>query len=61
MEILDLTTFENAINSLISILKRYENEGDIDFRDSVIQRFEYTYSMSLKMMKRYLMQNDLSE
>ncbi len=61
METLDLTTFENAVNSLKSIIVRYEKENDIDLRDSVIQRFEYTYSISLKMIKRYLKQNELSE
>ena len=61
METLNLTFFENAINSLESIISRYEKENDIDIRDSVIQRFEYTYSMSLKMISRFLKQNDISE
>lgn len=61
METLNLTSFENAINSLESIILRYEKENDIDIRDSVIQRFEYTYSMSLKMISRFLKQNDISE
>ncbi|MBP3847499.1 nucleotidyltransferase substrate binding protein [bacterium] len=61
METLDLTSFENAINSLNSIVVRFEREKDIDLRDAVIQRFEYTYSMSLKMIKRFLKQNDISE
>ena len=61
METLDLSSFEKAINSLGSIIKRYANEGDVDLRDAVIQRFEYTYSMSLKMIKRFLKQNDISE
>ncbi len=61
METLDLSSFEKAINSLGSIIKRYANEGDVDLRDAIIQRFEYTYSMSLKMIKRFLKQNDISE
>lgn len=61
METLDLTSFENAINSLNSIVVRFEKEKDIDLRDAVIQRFEYTYSMSLKMIKRFLKLNDISE
>lgn len=61
METLDLTSFENAVNSLRSILNRFQKENDIDLRDSVIQRFEYTFSMSIKMIKRFLKQTELSE
>ena len=61
MENIDLTSFENAINSLTSILIRYEKENDIDLRDAVIQRFEYTYSLSLKMLKRYYKQSELTD
>ena len=53
MEKLDVTSFKNALNSLKSIIKRYENEQDADIRDAVIQRFEYTYSFCLKMIVRY--------
>ena len=52
---LDLTSFEKAINSLILILQRYQNDNyDIDIRDAVIQRFEYTYSLAIKVMIRFL-------
>ena len=52
---LDLTSFEKAINSLIHILQRYQNDNyDIDIRDAVIQRFEYTYSLAIKVMIRFL-------
>ena len=61
MEILDLTSFEKGVKSLESIIIRFETENDIDLRDSVIQRFEYTFSMSLKMIKRFLKQTELSE
>ena len=55
MDKLDLTSFENAINSLNSIITRYHNDNfDIDIRDAVIQRFEYTYSLAIKMMTRYI-------
>jgi len=54
MEIIDLTSLENAINSLKSILIRYKKESDTDIRDAVIQRFEYTYSLSIKVMSRFL-------
>ena len=61
LQIFDLTSFENVIDSLKSILIRYETENDIDLRDAVIQRFEYTYAMSLKMIKRYFMDSAFAE
>ncbi len=60
MEMLDLTSFEKSINSLNSIIIRFETEGDIDLRDAVIQRFGYTYSLSLKMLKRFFKQTALT-
>lgn len=55
MNKLDLTSFENAINSFHSIIRRYHNDNfDVDIRDAVIQRFEYTYSLAIKMMIRYI-------
>ncbi len=55
MENLDTTSFEKAINSLNSIINRYKRDNfDVDIRDAVIQRFEYTYSLAVKMMTRYI-------
>ena len=54
MKMLDTTSFENAITSLISILARYAREHDNDIRDAVIQRFEYTYSLAIKMITRFI-------
>lgn len=55
MKNLDITSFENVLSSLNSILIRYEKDNhDIDIRDAVIQRFEYTYSLALKMLNRFL-------
>ncbi len=55
MDNLDTTSFEKAINSLNSIINRYQKDNfDIDIRDAVIQRFEYTYSLAVKMMTRYI-------
>lgn len=52
---IDLTPLEKAHNSLKEILIRYEKENlDLAIRDAVIQRFEYTYSLVLKMVRRYL-------
>ena len=55
MEKLDITSFENALNSLIDILVIYDkNPDDIIVRDATIQRFEYTYSLALKMLSRFI-------
>ena len=54
MEILDTTSFEKALNSLKALYERYIKERDVDLKDGVIQRFEYTYSFCLKMMTRYI-------
>lgn len=55
METLDISSFEKALKSLDSILNRYERDGyDIDIRDAVIQRFEYTYSLAIKMITRFI-------
>ena len=55
MEIIDLTSFEKALASLFEVIKIYNsNKTNLITRDSMIQRFEYTYSISLKMIKRYL-------
>ncbi len=52
---LDLTIFENAIVSFDEILNRYDKEfHDNAIRDAVIQRFEYTYSLAIKTLMRYL-------
>lgn len=54
MEIIDLSSFKKAIKSLDEVILKYnENKNDLIVRDSMIQRFEYTYSLALKMLKRY--------
>ena len=54
METIDLTSFENAIVSLDEIIDIWNADNtNIIVRDSMIQRFEYTYSLALKMIKRY--------
>ena len=53
---LDLTAFENAVNSLIEVIDLWSNDNKSDIlRDSIIQRFEYTYSLALKMIRRYFL------
>ena len=52
---LDLTPFNNALKKLIEGLERYElDTSDDQVRDGLIQRFEFTYELAHKMMRRYL-------
>ncbi len=52
---IDLTPFKKALKTLDEIIIRYDKENDDDaIRDAVIQRFEYTYSLSIKMLIRFL-------
>jgi len=58
---LDLTSFEKGINSLDEALTSYNQsafpEGSKDrnlLRDAVIQRFEYTFELARKFLKRYM-------
>jgi len=64
---LDLSSFEKALESLRIALKIYGSLDDLTgatgqrgrvereiMRDGVIQRFEYTFELSWKMLKRYL-------
>jgi len=58
---LDLTGFKNAISSLEESLKAYNKtelpDGSVEketMRDGIIQRFEYTFELSWKILKRFL-------
>ena len=55
---LELTSLRKSIDSLVESLKWYHaNTSDVPveiLRDSVIQRFEYTYELAWKTMKRWL-------
>ncbi len=52
---LDLTSFSKAVERLSEGLIRYRQEvTDTQIRDGLIQRFEFTYEISHKMLKRYL-------
>lgn len=54
-QILDLSSFEKALDSLYEVIDVYNaDKTNLITRDSMIQRFEYTYSLALKMIKRYL-------
>ena len=54
-EKLDLSPLERAINRLDEGWTRYQQDvGDAQIRDGLIQRFEFTYEISHKMLKRHL-------
>ncbi|SMM97905.1 nucleotidyltransferase [uncultured Candidatus Thioglobus sp.] len=54
-EKLDLTNFKKAITTLKIALDEYNKDETNEFvRDSCIQRFEYCYDYSKKILKRYL-------
>ena len=52
---LDTTSLGNAVQRLREGLARCEGEpADEQIRDGLIQRFEFTYELSHKMLRRYL-------
>jgi nucleotidyltransferase substrate binding protein (TIGR01987 family) len=54
---LDFSSFEKALTSLQRVLERSASApADDDLRDACIQRFEYTYELAFKMLKRQLEQ-----
>ena len=56
---LDLSSFNKAITSFKLAIDEYNKDiSNLFVRDSVIQRFEYTYSLAIKMIKRYLEVNE---
>ena len=51
---LNLSPLEKALTSLYAALEEYKKQHNDFIRDSCIQRFEYTYELSWKMLKRHL-------
>ncbi len=52
---LNLTSLQKAVTSFHRALAEFEKDTDNEFvRDSCIQRFEYCYDLSTKMIKRHL-------
>jgi nucleotidyltransferase substrate binding protein (TIGR01987 family) len=52
---LNLTSLDRAIDRLSEGWQRYQRDtSDTQIRDGLIQRFEFTYEISHKMLKRYL-------
>ena len=55
--IFNITALENAENRLQEMLARYNKEHEDEaVRDSVIQRFEFTYSIALKTLRKYFIE-----
>lgn len=55
---LELESLEKAINSLSKALNEYKNNPNEYVKDACIQRFEFTYDISQKMIKRYLVNTE---
>ena len=54
---MDLTSLKKALTSLQKAIERYVREPEDDeVRDSVIQRFEYSYELCWKMLSKELQQ-----
>ena len=52
---LDFTPLSKALRRLTEGLARYQSDTeDTQIRDGLIQRFEFTYEISHKMLRRYL-------
>lgn len=52
---LDITPLVNAVARLQEGLARHQREpADEQVRDGLVQRFEYTYELSHRMLRRYL-------
>lgn len=52
---LDLAPFAKAVDRLLEGLDRCRREpGDLQVRDGLIQRFEFTYELAHKTLKRHL-------
>lgn len=57
MENLDFTALENSLQRLGEVVEIYkENPQDTIVRDSLIQRFEFTYSITLKTLRKYFIE-----
>ena len=58
---LDITSVVNAIDRLREGLVRHQSEpADDQLRDGLIQRFEFTYELSHRMLRRFIRQTAAS-
>lgn len=52
---LEISSLNLAVQRLAEGLIRYElDREDIQIRDGLVQRFEFTYELSCKLLRRYL-------
>lgn len=51
---LELSSFENALTSLDEALAEFDRTQNQFVKDACIQRFEYTYELAHKLLKRQL-------
>ncbi len=57
MKNLDFTALENSLQRLGEVVEIYKkNPQDSIVRDSLIQRFEFTYSITLKTLRKYFIE-----
>ena len=52
--VMDISALQNAIKSLKDAYSEYNKTENEYVRDSVIQRFEYTYALAIKFIQRYI-------
>ena len=53
----NISVLKNAAKRLNEVIIRYENDKSDDaIRDSVIQRFEFTYFIALKTLRKYFLE-----
>ena len=58
---IDITSLKKALATLEEVLVEYDKDKDNAFvRDSCVKRFEYTYELSIKMLRRYLLETEAS-
>lgn len=56
---IDPTVYRRAVERLSEGLARHKTDpADAEVRDGVIQRFEYTYDLAAKMLRRALADNE---
>ena len=51
---MDISALQNALKSLKDAYSEYNKTENEYVRDSVIQRFEYTYALAIKFIQRYI-------
>ncbi len=51
---MDISALQNALKSLKDAYSEYNKTKNEYVRDSVIQRFEYTYALAIKFIQRYI-------